>query len=167
MPMAGSLYAVPYFLDKSVGWIEVSCMLVFYILTGLGITLGFHRYFTHQSFSASFPLKVFLAISGSMAFQGPIISWVADHRRHHRYSDKSGDPHSTSHTPICWVDRPINWLDSCPCRLAVYRTGILVFNIRQRPVARYHHSCCGTQLFLVVRIVTRAAMALWGCLGGT
>lgn len=65
-----------------------------YLVTGFGITVGFHRLFTHRSFEASPALRVALAIAGSMALQGPVIRWVSDHRRHHAHSDEPGDPHS-------------------------------------------------------------------------
>jgi stearoyl-CoA desaturase (Delta-9 desaturase) len=67
---------------------------VFYVVSGLGITVGFHRYFTHGSFKAARPLRIALAVAGSLAMQGPVVDWVADHRRHHAFSDKEGDPHS-------------------------------------------------------------------------
>ena len=67
---------------------------VFYVVSGLGVTVGFHRYFTHGSFKATRPLRIALAIAGSLAMQGRSSSWVADHRRHHAFSDKEGDPHS-------------------------------------------------------------------------
>jgi stearoyl-CoA desaturase (delta-9 desaturase) len=72
----------------------VGLAVAFYFLTGLGVTVGFHRYFTHGSFKAKRPLRVALAVIGSTAFQGGVIGWVADHRRHHAFSDKEGDPHS-------------------------------------------------------------------------
>ena len=65
-----------------------------YVLTGLGVTVGFHRHLTHRSFKTSRPLRGLLAILGSVAIEGPVISWVADHRKHHTYSDQEGDPHS-------------------------------------------------------------------------
>ena len=68
--------------------------LVFYVVSGMGISMGFHRYFTHSSFKANRGLKIALAIAGSLAIEGPVLIWVADHRRHHKYSDKEGDPHS-------------------------------------------------------------------------
>jgi stearoyl-CoA desaturase (Delta-9 desaturase) len=68
--------------------------LIFYWLSGLGVTVGYHRYFTHLSFKAKPGLRVALAIAGSLAMEGPVITWVSDHRRHHKYSDKEGDPHS-------------------------------------------------------------------------
>ena len=80
------------------GWgltlLDVVIATIAYFGTGLGVTVGFHRHFTHKSFKAVRPLKVALAITGSLAFQGSIVSWVADHRRHHAFSDKEGDPHS-------------------------------------------------------------------------
>ena len=56
--------------------------------------MGFHRHFTHGSFKASRGLKIALAVSGSLAIEGPVVRWVADHRRHHAFSDRDGDPHS-------------------------------------------------------------------------
>jgi stearoyl-CoA desaturase (delta-9 desaturase) len=63
-------------------------------LTGLGVTVGFHRYLTHRSFETSKGLRAVLAALGSAAIEGPVISWVADHRKHHAFSDEEGDPHS-------------------------------------------------------------------------
>ena len=68
--------------------------VVMYVVTGHGITVGFHRYFTHGSFKAKRPLRVALAVAGSMAIEGRSIRWVADHRKHHKFSDREGDPHS-------------------------------------------------------------------------
>jgi stearoyl-CoA desaturase (delta-9 desaturase) len=65
-----------------------------YVVTGHGVTVGFHRYFTHRAFRARQWLRVTLAVAGSMAVQGSVIQWVSDHRRHHRFSDRDGDPHS-------------------------------------------------------------------------
>ncbi|WP_248960686.1 acyl-CoA desaturase [Sphaerisporangium perillae] len=67
---------------------------VFYVVTGLGVTVGFHRLFTHGSFTARPWLRVVLAMAGSMSFQGNLIDWVAVHRRHHAFTDRPGDPHS-------------------------------------------------------------------------
>ncbi|MGH2793739.1 MAG: acyl-CoA desaturase [Actinomycetota bacterium] len=73
---------------------DLGIMFAFYAFTGFGITLGYHRLFTHRSFRAIKPLRVTLAIAGSMAVEGSVISWVATHRRHHAYADELGDPHS-------------------------------------------------------------------------
>jgi stearoyl-CoA desaturase (Delta-9 desaturase) len=75
-------------------WRDVAIFLVMYIPTGLGVTIGFHRLFTHRSFKTSAGMRGLLAVLGTMAVEGPVISWVADHRKHHAYSDRFGDPHS-------------------------------------------------------------------------
>lgn len=76
------------------GWVDVALFVGLFYFSGLGITIGYHRHFTHGSFKAKRWMRVLLAIAGSSAVQGPPIIWVADHRRHHAYSDKEGDPHS-------------------------------------------------------------------------
>ncbi len=79
------------------GLLHRSDLIVFaivYLLTGLGVTVGFHRLFTHRSFKTYPAVRGVLAVLGSAAIEGPIISWVADHRKHHAFSDKDGDPHS-------------------------------------------------------------------------
>jgi stearoyl-CoA desaturase (delta-9 desaturase) len=77
-----------------IGWADVLIGLLMLEVAGHGITVGFHRYFTHGSFKANRPLRIALAVAGSLAIEGPVIRWVADHRRHHAFSDKPGDPHS-------------------------------------------------------------------------
>jgi stearoyl-CoA desaturase (Delta-9 desaturase) len=67
---------------------------MFYVATGLGITVGFHRHFTHRSFKTTPAIRAILAVLGSAAVEGPVISWVADHRKHHAFADREGDPHS-------------------------------------------------------------------------
>ena len=72
-------------------------------LTGVGITVGYHRLFTHRSFKTSRPLRALFAVFGSAAVEGPVIEWVSTHRKHHRFSDRPGDPHSP-HT-----DHGVGW----------------------------------------------------------
>ena len=79
---------------RGLSWTDVILSTVFYAVTLHGITVGFHRHFTHGSFKANRPLRIGLAIAGSMAIEGPVTRWVADHRRHHAFSDAEGDPHS-------------------------------------------------------------------------
>jgi stearoyl-CoA desaturase (Delta-9 desaturase) len=74
--------------------LTVGLALFFYVLTGLGITVGYHRLLTHRAFTAPRWLRLGLAVTGSMAIQGGVLRWVADHRKHHQYSDKENDPHS-------------------------------------------------------------------------
>src|SRR5262249_5380352 len=72
-------------------------LLGMYLLTGLGITVGYHRLFTHRSFETSRVVQFILAVLGSMAVQGSLLRWVATHRRHHQHSDTPEDPHSPHH----------------------------------------------------------------------
>ena len=94
IPMLALIAAVPLAWGWGLSWLDVGLAVGFYFFTGLGITVGFHRYFTHRAFAANRGLRVGLAVAGSMALQGDVITWVADHRRHHAYADKEGDPHS-------------------------------------------------------------------------
>jgi stearoyl-CoA desaturase (Delta-9 desaturase) len=94
MPMVALVAAVPLAWGWGVGWHDLGLLAVFYVLAVLGITVGFHRHFTHMSFKAKPWLRVTMAIVGSLAVQGNVLNWVADHRRHHAFSDREGDPHS-------------------------------------------------------------------------
>jgi stearoyl-CoA desaturase (Delta-9 desaturase) len=94
LPLLALVAAVPFAWGWGLTWVDVAIALVIYVASGLGVTVGYHRYFTHGSFKAVRPLRIALALAGSLAMQGPVITWVADHRRHHAFSDKEGDPHS-------------------------------------------------------------------------
>jgi stearoyl-CoA desaturase (delta-9 desaturase) len=94
VPFLALVAAVPVAWGWGLGWRDVAIAVVMYAVSGHGVTVGFHRYFTHGSFKANRPLKIALAVAGSLAIEGPVIRWVADHRRHHAFSDREGDPHS-------------------------------------------------------------------------
>ncbi len=90
-----SFLAVPFICwNWGMSWSDLALFASMYVLTSLGITVGFHRLFTHHSFETFTWVKVSLAILGSMAIQGPLLKWVALHRLHHHHSDAIGDPHS-------------------------------------------------------------------------
>ncbi|MDQ4124427.1 MAG: acyl-CoA desaturase [Actinomycetota bacterium] len=93
-PFAGFVAAVWSLWGTGLTMVDASLFLFFYVFTGLGITVGFHRYLTHGGFETVPWLRAALAIAGSMAIQGSVIAWVSDHRRHHAFSDRPGDPHS-------------------------------------------------------------------------
>jgi stearoyl-CoA desaturase (delta-9 desaturase) len=78
----------------ALGWSDLVVFAVFYLCTSLGITVGFHRMLTHRAFEAKPWVRGMFAIFGSVAVEGPVVSWVADHRKHHAFSDQEGDPHS-------------------------------------------------------------------------
>jgi stearoyl-CoA desaturase (delta-9 desaturase) len=94
-PFVGAVVAISLlWYTGKIGGLEIGLLLLMYVLTMFGISVGFHRQFAHRSFKAAPAVRAMLAILGSMAAQGPVIHWVSNHRRHHGHSDKPGDPHS-------------------------------------------------------------------------
>jgi stearoyl-CoA desaturase (delta-9 desaturase) len=94
IPFLATLTAVVLLWNRFVSATDLVIAAVMYLATAIGITVGFHRLLTHRSFQTSKPLEYTFAVLGSMAVQGPVISWVADHRKHHAHTDSEGDPHS-------------------------------------------------------------------------
>ena len=94
LPFAAFLAAIPLLWNNVVGWTDLAILGSIYIATAFGVTIGYHRLLTHRAFETYRPVKYLLAIMGSMAVQGPVIGWVADHRKHHAFTDEEGDPHS-------------------------------------------------------------------------
>ncbi|MBY8851419.1 acyl-CoA desaturase [Saccharothrix sp. MB29] len=94
IPFIALVAVVPLTWGWGLSWVDLALAAVFYTVSTLGVTVGYHRYFTHGAFKAKRGLRVTLAIAGGLAAQGPVIGWVADHRRHHAFSDREGDPHS-------------------------------------------------------------------------
>jgi len=99
----GFVSAVPFLMlgfvvmqawNHSLRWSDLVVFAIMYTATGLGITVGFHRHLTHRAFKAKTPVRVALTIMGTMAIEGPVTAWVADHRKHHAFADAEGDPHS-------------------------------------------------------------------------
>ena len=94
LPFAGFVTAVVLLWNALVGWTDLAILAAMYLATALGVTVGFHRHLTHRSFETFRPVRLTLAALGSMSVQGPVIAWVADHRKHHAFADEEGDPHS-------------------------------------------------------------------------
>ncbi|MGH3497071.1 MAG: acyl-CoA desaturase [Nocardioidaceae bacterium] len=94
LPFVAVVAAIPLAWGGWLGWHDLVIMGVMYAISGHGVTVGFHRLFTHRSFKPVRAVKVALAIAGSLAIEGPVVRWVADHRKHHKFSDRDGDPHS-------------------------------------------------------------------------
>src|SRR3954467_9780301 len=101
--ITGTVTAVPFIglglvvwqtWAEALRWSDFAVFAIMYLATGLGVTVGFHRLLTHRSFKTKPWLRATFAALGSMAIEGPVISWVADHRKHHAFSDQEGDPHS-------------------------------------------------------------------------
>lgn len=93
-PLIGVVAAIALLWDRAIGPLELGLMVGLYVITCLGVTLGYHRMFTHRAFEASRAFRAIVAVIGSMAVEGSVITWVADHRKHHAFSDQEGDPHS-------------------------------------------------------------------------
>ena len=94
LPFAATLAAIVLLWNQVVSVRDLVILLVMYVVTALGVTVGFHRMLTHRAFQSPKPVEYAFAVLGSMAVQGPVISWVGDHRKHHAHTDKEGDPHS-------------------------------------------------------------------------
>ncbi len=94
IPLLGVVAAIALLWGGAVGPLEVGLLVGFYIVSGLGVTVGFHRLLTHKSFDAPGWVRAAFAVAGSLSVQGAVIDWVATHRRHHAYPDQFGDPHS-------------------------------------------------------------------------
>jgi len=101
--LTGTITAIPFIAlfvvgwqvwNEALHWSDIAVFLICYTLTGFGVTVGFHRHLTHRAFKAKTWVRGTLAILGSAAIEGPVISWVADHRKHHAFADVEGDPHS-------------------------------------------------------------------------
>ncbi|MBB2913351.1 stearoyl-CoA desaturase (delta-9 desaturase) [Streptosporangium becharense] len=94
LPLIALAAAVPFAWGWGLSWSDIAITVVLYVITGLGVTVGLHRHFTHGSFKAKRPLKIALGIAGSLSLEMSVLDWVATHRKHHKFSDKEGDPHS-------------------------------------------------------------------------
>ena len=94
LPFIAFIAALALLWNRAVGWTDLAIFAAMYLVTALGITIGFHRMLTHRAFQTFKPVEYLLAGASSMAVQGPVIDWVADHRKHHAHTDEEGDPHS-------------------------------------------------------------------------
>ena len=94
VPFLAFIAAIVLLWNTYVGWADLAVLAIMYVVAGLGVTVGYHRLLTHRSFQTYKPVEYLFATLGSMAMQGPVIAWVADHRKHHAHTDEEGDPHS-------------------------------------------------------------------------
>jgi stearoyl-CoA desaturase (Delta-9 desaturase) len=94
IPFAALGFVAWQLWQSALHWHDLIVFGIAYVLTGIGVTVGFHRLLTHRSFKTRTAVRATLAALGSAAIEGPVISWVADHRKHHAFSDREGDPHS-------------------------------------------------------------------------
>ncbi len=94
IPFAAIVAAIVLLWNQAVSARDLAILVFMYLPIGFGVTIGFHRLLTHRAFATSKPLQYLFAVLGSASVQGPVIPWVADHRKHHAHTDEEGDPHS-------------------------------------------------------------------------
>jgi stearoyl-CoA desaturase (Delta-9 desaturase) len=94
IPFLGTIAATVLLWGSFLSGLDLVLFGVMYALSAIGVTVGFHRLLTHRAFSTFRPIRYALAVMGSLSLQGPVIDWVADHRKHHTFTDEEGDPHS-------------------------------------------------------------------------
>ena len=128
IPLLAVALAVPFAWGWGLGWLDLALGVLFFAVAAHGITIGFHRAFTHGSFKPNRPLKIALAVAGSLAIEGPVARWVADHRKHHAFSDAEGDPHS----PWAYGESPRGLAKG----IFFAHTGWL-FDVEQTPIEKY------------------------------
>jgi stearoyl-CoA desaturase (delta-9 desaturase) len=131
--ITGTVTVVPFLALGVVGWQvwaellhwrDIAVFAIVYLITGLGVTVGFHRLFTHRSFATTPWMRGIFAAMGSMAIEGPVISWVADHRKHHAFADQPGDPHSPH------VDHGVGWRGALRGLLHAHMGWLFIHNQR-------------------------------------
>ncbi len=106
IPFVGFIATIVLVWGWGINFVHLSVFAVMYCLTGLGVTVGYHRLFTHRSFDTVWPVKWLLGVFGSMAVEGPLMKWVAEHRCHHQHSDTELDvhsPHMNEHSSVAAV----------------------------------------------------------------
>jgi stearoyl-CoA desaturase (delta-9 desaturase) len=171
LPFAGLAVAVWLLWGHGIRLADVTLALGFYALTGLGVTVGFHRLITHRSFTARRWLRTALAVAGSMSFQGNVIDWVAVHRQHHAFTDRPGDPHSPhrygtgpigqlrglAHAHLGWLFR------YAPTSAARYAPDLLADPATVR-VARAFPALCAASLLLPALAGWAIGGNLWSAL---
>lgn len=94
VPPVGLAVALVQLWNADVHLVDLILLVALYVAGGLGVTVGFHRLFSHRAFSAGPAVRAALAVLGSITLQGPVTQWVTDHRKHHAFADRPGDPHS-------------------------------------------------------------------------
>ncbi|MFU8829130.1 MAG: acyl-CoA desaturase [Phycisphaerales bacterium] len=153
LPLIGLVAGVILIWPIGFGWVSLALLLVMYILTGLGITVGYHRLFTHRSFETGPVVTATLGILGSMAVEGPLLNWVATHRKHHQHSDHDEDPHS----PHSHGAGLVNFLKG----LVHSHLGWMLGSRNTPDIQRYSPDLAGNRL---IRFVSKA-FPLWVVLG--
>jgi stearoyl-CoA desaturase (delta-9 desaturase) len=173
-PFAGLILAAVLAWGHSLSLVDVSLALFLYVVTGLGITLGFHRGATHGSFRSKRPLMLVLVLAGSMAFQGGLVDWVTTHRKHHAFTDRPGDPHSPYRYGTGWwaqsrglLDAHMGWfLRHEPIPSAKYAPDLVADTMMRRVGAWFPAMCVASLVipFLAGWAITASLDGAWTAL---
>lgn len=173
LPIVGTAGAIAFLWVKPIGVTEIILLVSMWLLTGLGVTVGYHRLFTHRTFKAKRPVMVALAILGSMAGQGGVVSWVALHRRHHECSDREGDPHSPNLSGDGFLGRLRGlahshylWMHRHEYPNIVHYTPDLIRNRALVKVARYYNQWVVIGLLLPALVGGLVYMSWQGAVSG-
>lgn len=152
LPVAGVVLAIALAFYRPVSAVDIGLFIAFWALTGIGISVGYHRYFTHRAFKAKPMVGVLLTVLGSMAGQGALLSWVAMHRRHHELSDQPGDPHSPNLLPQTRRLSKIYRWPGCTGRTGYQGGGVRprAFRVPQQAAQPCEDLVLGTQRLLPV-----------------
>ncbi len=173
LPFLGALMALPLMPYLPFGQFELFLFVLFWLITGFGVSSGYHRLFTHRSYKAHDAVQIMLAIFGAMAGQGGVISWSALHRRHHELSDKPGDPHSPNLHGSNWHDRirglvhsHMTWMYKHEYPSVVHYVPDLIKNKNIVKVDRYYYQWASLGLVLPTLLGGLYHWSLAGALAG-
>ena len=157
-PLLLTGYAIAQFWGSSVGWFDVALLVGSWIVTGMGISVGYHRMLTHRAFETSAPVRAVVLASGAMALQGAPADWAATHIRHHAKADREGDPHSPLeglwHSHFGWLVRD-----------RFVRSGPIYEGLMKDPVVRFvsrTYILFATGGFIIPFLIGLAVTGTWG-----
>jgi stearoyl-CoA desaturase (Delta-9 desaturase) len=173
VPLLAVVAAVPFAWGWGLGWTDLAIMFVMYGVSGLGVTVGYHRHFTHGSFKAKRPLRIAMAIAGGLSIEMSVIDWVAVHRRHHKYSDQENDPHSPWRFGNDWraltkglIWAHMGWLfDSRRTSPQKFCPDLVADNDMRR-ISRFFPGLVAISLLLPAALGGLLTMSWWGALTG-
>lgn len=173
IPFGAFVVATILLWGRAVSALDLLLCALMYLVTGFGVTLGFHRFFTHRSFKCAWPLAACLGVAGSMSGQGPILFWTACHRRHHQSSDRADDPHSphgfgTGLVGVLkgWWHAHTGWMLSHKTENYRRLVGDLIRDRRVMAINRYYLVWVALGLFIPGTLGGLLTGSWWGFLTG-
>jgi stearoyl-CoA desaturase (delta-9 desaturase) len=173
LPFVGTLIALGLLFYRPIGALEICLFFSMWLVTGLGLTVGYHRLFTHRAFSTGLVTSCILIIMGSMAGRGSMLSWVAMHRRHHELSDHEGDLHSPNLHGAAGFERlrgflhaHLTWMIEHDYPNVVHYVPDLMADRTLIAVNRYYYTWVLLGLVIPTAIGGLAAGSLWGAVSG-